>query len=415
MSRSRQPLPARTLPALVLAVSVVASACTGAADAEPASTTPASSTSPVATSASTTSTIVVVEGPATATVTGDLPDGLGVAITDLYSWLLDPQNPAPRIPNGLAEHLESVPPAAAESIQATATTTELNRNGSVGVVRTDTGDVLLAADEGDGWQIVGIDPATGPPWFGDEPRMVLVLGSDARPGENQQTMRGDSIHLLTARASYGDGTILGFPRDSYLDTPFGSMKFSSLLAGRGPEVMADQIRDAWDLDVEGYLITGFVGFEDLVAELGRLAIDLPQRVNSLKYWPGFPAGEQRLTPQRTLELARTRKGVPGGDFGRSANHGLVILAALDMIQTNDIDDAPDLLDALLTHVWTDLPAGALIQLAATVFQMDSSGIENVVLPGKLGRATGGASVVRLTPEADDMLADLGDDGLLTGP
>jgi anionic cell wall polymer biosynthesis LytR-Cps2A-Psr (LCP) family protein len=208
-------------------------------------------------------------------------------VTDLYSWLLDPQNPAPRIPNGLAEHLESVPPAAAESIQATATTTELNRNGSVGVVRTDTGDVLLAADEGDGWQIVGIDPATGPPWFGDEPRMVLV--------------------------------------------------------------MADQIRDTWDLDVEGYLITGFVGFEDLVAELGRLKIDLPQRVNSLKYWPGFPAGEQRLTPQRTLELARTRKGVPGGDFGRSANQGLVILAALDMIQTNDIDDAPALLDALLTH------------------------------------------------------------------
>jgi anionic cell wall polymer biosynthesis LytR-Cps2A-Psr (LCP) family protein len=286
-------------------------------------------------------------------VTGDLPDGLGLALTDLYSWLLDPQNPAPRIPNGLAEHLESVPPAAAESIQATATTTELNRNGSVGVVRTDTGDVLLAADEGDGWQIVGIDPATGPPWFGDEPRMVLV--------------------------------------------------------------MADQIRDTWDLDVEGYLITGFVGFEDLVAELGRLKIDLPQRVNSLKYWPGFPAGEQRLTPQRTLELARTRKGVPGGDFGRSANQGLVILAALDMIQTNDIDDAPALLDALLTHVWTDLPAGALIQLAATVFQMDSSEIENVVLPGKLGRAAGGASVVRLAPEADDMLADLGDDGLLTGP
>lgn len=57
----------------------------------------------------------------------------------------------------------------------------------------------------------------------------------------------------------------------------------------------------------------------------------------------------------------------------------------------------------------------MIQLAATVFQMDSSEIENVVLPGKLGRAAGGASVVRLAPEADDMLADLGDDGLLTGP
>ena len=38
-------------------------------------------------------------------------------------------------------------------------------------------------------------------------------------------------------------------------------------------------------------------------------------------------------------------------------------------------------------------------------------IENQVLPGKVGRAVG-ASVVFLDPEADVMIADLRDDGLL---
>jgi hypothetical protein len=47
-----------------------------------------------------------------------------------------------------------------------------------------------------------------------------------------------------------------------------------------------------------------------------------------------------------------------------------------------------------------------------VHALEIDEIENVVLPGTLGRA-GAASVVRLTSGADDMLADLGDDGLLS--
>src|SRR5665811_1451300 len=123
---------------------------------------------------------------------------------------------------------------------------------------------------------------------------------------SQQRLRADSIHILTANPSEGTGTILGFPRDSYVSTPYGSMKFSSLMAGRGPQVMVDQVVDTWDLPVEGYVVTGFKGFEELMGNVGNLPIELPRAIPQQAEWEGWRAGQQTLTPQRTLEYSRTR-------------------------------------------------------------------------------------------------------------
>ncbi|MEN8234062.1 MAG: LCP family protein [Actinomycetota bacterium] len=405
----------RFIPAIVT-ISVLAAACTSA----PATTTPTSTSTTV--QAHTTTTTEVTETTATTTpttteplaetiATGDLPAELLDAVSVLMSWQRDDRNDQPPAPEALLAHLREYPIVVGDEIEVTGTLAELE-NGAVAVVATQGGDVLLGADEGDGWRIVGAAPEGDPAWYGEEPRMVLVIGSDARPGEKQQTHRADSIHILTANPSTGTATILGFPRDSYVSTPYGSMKFTSLMAGRGPQVMLDQVVSAWDLPVEGYVVTGFRGFENLMGEIGRLPIDLPRALPAQPWWPGFRAGEQKLSPQRTLEYSRTRKGVPGGDFTRSENQGRVMLAVLTLLQMNDIVDTPEVVATLLDHTWTDLTPTDLIQLGAAIHTLDPSAIDNVVLPGSLGRA-GAASVVRLDPEASDMLADLADDGLLS--
>ena len=407
----------RSLPA-VAGLALLAAACTSDSEAAPDVAPASTTTPPIATTqaaeptttsqAPTTSTTREVE---TVTVDGDLPKGILAAIATVLSWQRDDRNETPTLPEGLAEHLADVPLSTPDEVSVTGTTAAIE-GGEIAVVETDTGDVLLAADEGDGWRIVGADPAAGPPWYGEEPRLVMVIGSDARPGESQERLRADSIHLLTANPSEGTGTILGFPRDSWVSTPYGSMKFTSLMAGRGPQVMVDKVVDTWDLPVEGYVVTGFKGFENLMKNLGNLQIDLPRAIPTQAWWPGFRAGEQTLSPQRTLEYARTRKQVPGGDFTRSANQGVVMLAVLRLLQMNDIADAPEIISVLLDHTWTSLTPTDLIQLSATVHTLDPDEINNVVLPGTLGRA-GTASVVYLAPEADEILADLGDDGLVT--
>ena len=403
----------RSIAGLVAAALLVA-ACSSTSTPDVETTVPpppaASTTLPVATTTTTPGTTI----PDTAVVvTGDLPDDLLAAVGGVLSWMADDAAPEPDLPESLVAALEAHPIATTPEMAVEGSTAAIE-GGRIGVAETENGDVLLAADEGDGWMIVGADPVDGPAWYGDEPRMVMVIGSDARPGENQQRLRADSIHLLTANPSEGSGTILGFPRDSYVSTPYGKMKFSSLMAGRGPQVMVDQVVDTWDLPVEGYVVTGFEGFETLVgAAIGSLPIDLPRAIPEQKYWPGFRSGQQTLTPQRTLEYARTRKKIPGGDFGRSENQGFVMLAVLDVLQMNDITDTPEIVSVLLDHTWTDLSPTDLIQLAATVHTLDPERIENVVLPGKLGMEKG-ASIVRLTPEATEMLTDLSDDGLLNG-
>ncbi len=404
----------------IVALTLIAAACTSTPADEPEaaidSTTapPASTTQPPESTTSTTQAPPTssTEAIATVTVEGDLPDDLLTAVAAMLSWQRDERNEMPPLPEGLVEHLVSAPLKTSDTVAVAGTTASIE-GGEIAVIETETREVLLAADEGAGWQIVGADPAAGPPWYGEEPRLVMVIGSDARPGENQQRLRADSIHLLSANPSEGNGTILGFPRDSWISTPYGSMKFTSLMAGRGPQVMVDKVVDTWDLPVEGYVVTGFKGFEDLMKSLGSLPIDLPRALPTQAWWDGFRAGEQKLSPQRTLEYARTRKRVPGGDLTRSANQGVVMLAVLRLLQMNDITDAPEIVSVLLDHTWTSLTPTELIQLSATVHALDTDEIVNVVLPGTLGRA-GAASVVRLTPAADEMLADLGDDGLLEG-
>ena len=63
-----------------------------------------------------------------------------------------------------------------------------------------------------------------------------------------------------------------------------------------------------------------------------------------------------------------------------------MLAVLRLLQMNDIADAPEIVSVLLDHTWTSLTPTDLIQLAATVHVLDPEEIDNMVLPGNLGRA-----------------------------
>lgn len=397
---------------VAFAASCLLAAACSASVAETTAAPTTMNTVPATSSTSTSSTTTSTTKPiATVAVEGSLPDDLMVAVADLLSWQRDDRNKDPDVPSGLIDHLRKHPLATPDQVAATGSVADV-ADGRVGVTVLDSGDVLFAADDdGNGWRVVGAQPVGEPPWLGEEPRMVMVIGSDARVGGDQQTHRADSIHLLTANPSDGSGTILGFPRDSWVSTAYGSMKFTSLMSGRGPQVMVDHVVETWKLPVEGYVVTGFEGFEDMMGQIGYLPIDLPRAIPNQAWWSGWPAGEQTLSPQRTLEYSRTRKGIPGGDLTRSANQGLVMLAVLQLLQMNDVLDTPEILQVLLDHTWTSLTPTDLIQLGAAIHTLDPAEIANVVVPGTPGWA-GPASVVRLKPEADEMLADLGDDGLL---
>jgi hypothetical protein len=101
-------------------------------------------------------------------VDGDLDADLAHAVADGLTTMQDPRFTGDRpLPEGLVAHVAPAAGRLAASYTASATTADLEGGDRVGVVRLGTGDVLLVADEGDGWAVVGADmPSVDTaPWF----------------------------------------------------------------------------------------------------------------------------------------------------------------------------------------------------------------------------------------------------------
>ena len=335
------------------------------------------------------------------------------AVAALYEWLGDRTLPEPDVPAALLDHLTPIAPTDAATIQATLSSGEAF-GGRVGVVTADD-DVVLLADDGSGWKVVGakLTRFGSDPWYGDPLRYVLIIGTDARPGQGQQLYRADSIHITSSNIALHSGAVVGFPRDSYVDYSGGTDKYSSVNArsDRHAEEMVEVAQTLSGLPIEGYLITGFLGFEQLVNDFGGVLVNVPFAMAESHSQAYLSAGLQRLWGANALAFTRNRH-LTGGDFTRSFHQGLVILAALRGATDESIADLPTLLGILSARTWTNLPLGDLLTVAATAFEIDPDTVENIVLEGTV-KTVKGASVVLLDEESTAaVFADLSD-GVLT--
>lgn len=421
--------------AAAIVLLLVAAACSSS-DTEPpprpgpTTSAPTATTEPPApTTTEPAATPTTADGPRTVTIEGDLPRDLAELVTVVYERLADDRNGADGLPAGLVAHLDAIDADYAPLRRAEMVSAELVSGEQVAVVTVGE-DRVFAAWDGDRWHVVGMAPAGSPPWLMEEPGLLLVIGSDARPGQLQTGYRADSIHVLALSPSADAGTIVGFPRDTYItmeviteanevvglpedELPARALKWTSLMAGRGPEIMLETARVLTGLPIDGYIVTGFLGFDALITELGGLRIDLPSDMASGNNWADFPAGEQFLDPTRALQLARIRKGLRGGDFARSLNQGLIMLAAMEMVQDRGIDALPDLVKILTDHTFTDLDAGALLAFAAAGLLMDPGGLGNLVLPGDVETINTRSVVLLDEAEMERVLRDVADDGVVS--
>lgn len=282
-----------------------------------------------------------------------------------------------------------------------------------------------ALGSGGSGPVVALAPANGQPHrpaiafntstaVSPELRFVLVIGSDARPGERLDRSRADSIHLIAANPASGQATIVGFPRDSWVEIPGrGRAKINDAMARGGPQLLADTVRLLTGLPVHYYVLTGFVGLQAMVDALGGVDVNVPHRMNDRLSGARFEPGWHRFTGSQALAFSRNRMDVPAGDFSRSQNQGALIQATLAKMRSEVGDDDGILrwLAVLGRHVQLDVPPGRLPELAVLGRRLDPADITNVVAPGRLGTA-GGGSVVFLGQEAERIFVDLRDDAVL---
>ncbi|CAN5822801.1 hypothetical protein BH23ACT5_BH23ACT5_00910 [soil metagenome] len=377
----------------------VAPACSAPPEATPENTNLSSTfTTTTTTTVTTTPAIpdpdIVVEG---------APPELVDLIRALYG--LAGEGPEPLAPRGLIDAFaasEGTPPS-----EARAAVARWDEEWELGVVEAD-GDVTLAVADPE-WRVVG-------GWWpsmevgrrlGKFPKLIAVVGSDARPKERRDETRTDSIHFVGIDGE-GAAGVVGVPRDAWVALPGrGNSRINAALVFGGTSLMMDTFTEVSGLDFDGYLLTGFAGFESLIGILGGLDLDVPMRFDDDSAKAYFDAGRQLLDPAQALGFTRARKTLPAGDFQRQEHGGLAIMAAQVMVRAMGLLALPDLVAASRPHVSTDMDPAELLMLAAAVAKVRPENVVNAVAPGRTGMA-GSASVVFLTDGADDLFADLAD-------
>jgi len=395
-------------PIFLLAAALFVAACTTAT--EPNTTTP--------------STVVTASAPSTSTPPEttvsveltDSPEGLRDVVLGLYAYASDPSvAPEVEIASGLIDYLADLePPTGEVSVVGTVTAGKILES-QIAVVQAGQDIILAVAGDIGDWKIAGarLTRFGKAAWYGDEPRLALIIGSDARPGQNPLGYRADSLHLIGVIPSTGEGSIVGIPRDSWVEASYGgNNKFTNVMASRGPEVVLETARNLTDLPLEGYVVTGFQGFEGLVDAFGGFDFDVPFAMAEPKSQAFFAAGLQLFGGADALAFARNRT-LSGGDFTRSYHHGLLMVAALRKVEALGIADLPRLLELLVEFTWTDLSAEQLLTLAASAYELTPDTLPNVVADGRVGTA-GSASVVYLTEAAFTTFGDLADGVLENG-
>lgn len=248
------------------------------------------------------------------------------------------------------------------------------------------------------------------------PMFVLVIGSDARPGQSVSATRADAIHIVGVNPRKGRASVLGIPRDSWVPIPGGGTdKINAALARGGPDLMVQTVERLTGISFDAYVLTGFQGFQDIVAAIGGVDIVLPFPVRDRWAHARLDKGKTHLTARQALAFARARHALADGDFGRSRNQGRFLVAALATLRTSFATRGGAALipwaAAGARNLRTDLTVSDIFDLLLAAPAFDPDRVRTDVVPGRVGSA-GDRSVVFLSSAAQARFRDLARDGLL---
>ncbi|MBB6170075.1 LCP family protein required for cell wall assembly [Nocardiopsis mwathae] len=188
----------------------------------------------------------------------------------------------------------------------------------------------------------------------------LVIGSDSREGvspEDQSGLgvghiggeRSDTMMLVHLNNDRDEITVVGIPRDSWVDIPgHGENKINAAYAFGGPQLTVQTVETLTRVRIDHYVEVDFTGFVDVVDALDGIEVCLPEPIDDPKAQLDMDAGTHQVDGAEALAFARTRK-TAGGDLDRIDRQQQVLSALLDKALGSDTLSDPRRLSAFLDH------------------------------------------------------------------
>ncbi len=225
---------------------------------------------------------------------------------------------------------------------------------------------------------------------------VLLLGSDARPGQSVLRSRADAIQLVGFNTRTGAATAIGIPRDSFVNVPgHGRSKINASMMYGGPDLMARAVGDMVGIRPRYVFATSFWGFSHMVDSIGGVTVQSKYAFSDPLKPHGFRVGKNHVNGVQALVFARIRKAFPGGDFDRSANQQRALLGILNQVRRNT--GRPGFMErgvlSVLNNMSTpNMGPAEVYQLAQAASRVNPNKFRRCVVGGSTGYV-GAASVV----------------------
>jgi len=250
--------------------------------------------------------------------------------------------------------------------------------------------------------------------FAGMPVNILVMGTDSREGSNASVsgddpggMRSDTTFIAHVSADRTRIDAVSIPRDMYITIPqcvdqdgtvideagwsnmgfnaafsYGSMAGNSFAAGAACTIRA--VEQISDVRIDAYVVVDFMGFVDVVDDIGGLDVTLLCPIYSREAGGlDLPEGEVHIDGREAINLARARmgEGLGGGsDLERIERQHLLFNAIVDKIYAmNYVTDFPklySLVASVIGSITTDI-GDNLADIAGFAFSLRNFNTANI--------------------------------------
>ncbi|MEK7594334.1 MAG: LCP family protein [Patescibacteria group bacterium] len=223
---------------------------------------------------------------------------------------------------------------------------------------------------------------------------ILLAGYSADDTGHAGAELTDSIMILSMNPTNKSAVIISVPRDLYVNIPnYGYSKINVAYEYGGMTLLEQTITQDFGIGFNYYALINYTAFKDTVDAVSGVTVNINSSDARGLYDPNtnlrLANGKVSLTGQQALDLARARGdsysayGFPNGDFSRTADQQLLLLALKDKASSTKVIANPlklgKLATAISNNVKTDMKISELETLYFKTKGMSNTKIKTVNL------------------------------------
>lgn len=220
--------------------------------------------------------------------------------------------------------------------------------------------------------------------------------------------RSDSSMILTINKEQKTLKLTSLMRDILVQIPgYLDNKLNAAYHNGGGKLLSETVEKNFGIQIDGYVIVNFQGFEDIVDELGGVEIELTEgeaeylnthNYISKKRYRNVVPGKQIFNGNQALGYCRVRYVISSahqaGDFGRTERQRRVLLTLFEKYKSKNPVEMVKIAKKLLGYVSTNLDNTQILTYVTEAAMLGCDTIDTINIPVE-GSYIGGSAMAGL--------------------